>query len=239
MTSIDLSSPEVIPLGADEPARQRPYARDAAAGGTPITPERLAELFGPVPMSRLVLNGDFSVRDEQFVRQLAEGEPKRLCELIEGVVLEKAMGTRESWIAVQLITVLNLFVRQHNLGEVLGADGMLRLQQNIYIPDVSFLSRDRLPEGRLPWEPGIAQLVPDLAVEVLSPSNTARELEMKRTAYFAAGVRQVWTIDPQTETLTVWDTPTTSTTFSKGQAFEALPVLPGLTVNVADLFPKA
>lgn len=239
MASLDLATPDVIPPGTGAFSIPGLPAHRDGLGETPITPERLAELFGPIPMSRLALNGDFSVRDEEFVRQLAEGEPKRLCELIEGVVLEKAMGTRESWIAVQLITVLNLFVRQHNLGEVLGADGMLRLQHNIYIPDVSFLSKGRLPEGRLPWEPGIARLVPDLAVEVLSPSNTARELETKRAAYFPAGVRLVWTIDPQTETLTVWDSPTTSTTFAKGQAFEALPVLPGLTLNVAELFPKA
>lgn len=204
-----------------------------------VTPVRLAELFGPVPMSRLALNGDFTGSDEEFVLRLAEGEPKRLCELIEGIVLEKAMGTRESWIAVQLITLLNLFVKQHNMGEVLGADGMLRLQKNVFIPDVSYLSKERLPGGKLPWDPGIAKLVPDLAVEVISPSNTTRELETKRNAYFAAGVRQMWTIDPNTETVTVWTSATESATYAKGQSFEAVPVLPGFQLQVADVFPKA
>lgn len=148
------------------------------------------------------------------------------------------MGTRESWIAVQLITLLNLFVRQSDLGEILGADGMLRLQKNVFIPDISFLSKERLPGGKIPWEPGIATLVPDLAVEVLSPSNTPRELETKRNAYFAAGVRQMWTIDPVTETVTVWTTVNESTTYAKGQTFEAVPVLPGFVLDVATIFPQ-
>jgi hypothetical protein len=132
-----------------------------------ITAVRLAELFGAVPMSRLALNGDFTGKDAEFVLRLADGEPKRLCELIEGIVLEKAMGTRESWIAVKLIGILYPLVSSNGLGELLGADGMLRLQQNVFIPDVSYLSKERLPGGRLPWSPGIATLVPDLAVEVI------------------------------------------------------------------------
>ena len=66
----------------------------------------------------------------------------------------------------------------------------------VRIPDIAFVSWARIPGGRMPKEP-IPDLVPDLAVEVLSPSNTPREMALKRRHYFEAGVRLVWIVDPE------------------------------------------
>ena len=75
---------------------------------------------------------------------------------------------------------------------VVGEAGMMRISQGLVrIPDVSFVSWDRLPEGKVPSEP-IPALAPDLAVEVLSQGNTAKEMNRKRREYFEAGVRLVW-----------------------------------------------
>ena len=87
------------------------------------------------------------------------------------------MGIYESYLAARLIQLLAEFVREHQLGIVLGADGMRRLTPGVVrIPDVSFISWNQLPVRRVPQVP-IADLGPDLAVEVISPSNTAREME--------------------------------------------------------------
>src|SRR5262249_49684079 len=85
----------------------------------------------------------------------------RLCAVIDGVLVEKAMGFRESLLAGLLIQVLRDFVGPRNLGLVSGEAGMLRLLVGqVRIPDVAFLSWDRIPGRRVPTEP-VPHLVPD------------------------------------------------------------------------------
>ena len=99
-----------------------------------------------------------------------------LCELVDGVLVEKAMGYTESILAAFLIEMLNAFVRPRNLGFVSAPDGTMRLFPGLVrIPDVAFASWDRLPGGRRPTAP-IPPIAPDLAVEVLSQSNTPCEM---------------------------------------------------------------
>ncbi len=116
----------------------------------------------------------------------------RLCELVDGVLVEKGMGFLESVLASALIEVLQGFVKPRNLGLVAGEAGMMRLAPGlIRIPDVAFISWERLPGQRMPRE-AIPDLAPDLVVEVLSTSNTEAEMARKRREYFAAGARLVW-----------------------------------------------
>ena len=80
---------------------------------------------------------------------------------------------------------------------------MLRmLGGNVRVPDVAFISWDQLPGRRIPDEP-IFNVSPVLAVEVLSPGNTRREMRLKREEYFASGTRLVWEIDPPGRTIRV------------------------------------
>ena len=96
------------------------------------------------------------------------------------------------------------FVEQHRLGIIAGAAGTLRLAPGLVrIPDVSFASWEQLPGGRKPREP-VADLAPDLTVEVISPGNTAREMERKRQEYLAAGVRLVWYVLPEPQEVHVY-----------------------------------
>ena len=106
----------------------------------------------------------------------------RLCELIDGVLVEKAMGFEESWIAANLVFLLSQFLQQNPLGIVTGADGLIQLLPNqVRIPDVAYFSWERLPDRRLPRQ-AVPNVVPDLAVEVLSTSNTPTEMRRKRRA---------------------------------------------------------
>ena len=126
-----------------------------------------------------------------------EARESRLCELMDGVLVEKTVGIYESYLAVRLIYLLTGFVERRRLGIVVGVDGMMRLAPGLVrIPDTSFISWNRLPGRRVPRVP-IADLAPDLAVEVISPSNTTREMERKLQEYLAAGVRLVWYVLPE------------------------------------------
>lgn len=162
----------------------------------------------------------------------------RLYELVDEVLVEKAMGLRESLLAIALAAILRNFVRPRNLGLITGADGMMRLFPGLVrIPDVAFLSWDRFPNRRVPTEP-IPDVAPDLAVEVLSAGNTAREMARKRQEYFAAGVQVVWQVDPNTRTVEVFTAPDQSTVLHEAQTLEGGAVLPGFTLPLQELFSE-
>ena len=160
----------------------------------------------------------------------------RLYELMHGVLVEKAVGLRESLLAIALASLLRGFVRPRNLGLVTGADGMMRLFPGLVrIPDVAFLSWNRFPNRRVPTEP-LPDVAPDLAVEVLSAGNTVREMARKRQEYFAAGVQVVWEVNPNTRTVEVFTAPDQSTVLHEAQTLDGGRVLPGFTLPLQELF---
>ena len=162
----------------------------------------------------------------------------RLYELIDGVLVEKAVGLRESYLASVLITILWSFVRPRNLGIVTGEAGTMRLAFGLVrIPDVAFISWQRLSGRRIPTEP-IPALAPDLAVEILSSSNTPGEMARKRQEYFAAGVQVVWQVDPNARTVEVYTTPEQSTVLRETQILAGGTALPGFVLPLHELFAE-
>jgi Uma2 family endonuclease len=160
----------------------------------------------------------------------------RLCELVDGTLVEKTMGYDESMLAVELASLLLAFVKRHRLGEVTGADGTFRLMPGLVrIPDIAFTSRARLPKKSEPRQP-IPDLAPDLAVEVLSRSNTKKEMARKLREYFAVGVRLVWFIDPRDRSALVYTLPTRKTKLVESQSLDGGDVLPGFTLSLRELF---
>lgn len=116
-----------------------PTARDWTAAD-------LVERFGPIPLCRVRGRPAPGAATEQDVIELVDHENK-LCELVDGVLLEKAVGTYESYLAMRLGRLLGNFVEEQRLGIVLGADGMIRLAPGLVrIPDVSFIAIERLPD---------------------------------------------------------------------------------------------
>ena len=113
---------------------------------------------------------------------------------------------------------------------------MLQLRPRLVrIPDVSFISWDQLPDGEFPSEP-VPQLYPDLAVEVLSRSNTPGEMELKVREYFEAGSRLVWIIDPATQTADVYTAPDECRRLKPTQSLDGSDVLPGFKLALKELF---
>ncbi len=170
---------------------------------------------------------------------LARNARGPLCELVDGTLVEKPMGFRESVIASALIRILGQFVVGGNLGLVTAPDGSVRLYQGIVrLPDVAYVSWGRLPEGRVPQE-AIPDLAPDLVIEVLSSGNSPGEMARKRREYFAAGVRLAWEIDPRKRTASVYLGPDEPVAvLSEADRLEGGDVLPGFVLPLAELFAE-
>jgi Uma2 family endonuclease len=162
----------------------------------------------------------------------------RLCELVDGVLVEKGMGFLESYLAGALIEILRGFVKPRHLGLVTAPDGMVRLAPGLVrIPDVAFVSWARLPGRRVPREP-IPDLAPDLAVEVLSESNTPDEMARKRREYFAAGVRLVWQVAPLARAVEVYTAPEQVMLLREEDTLEGGEVLPGFALPLREFFAE-
>jgi len=160
------------------------------------------------------------------------------CELVDETLVEKPMGMRESMLAIYLGELLGPFVRGRNLGLITGADGTYEVLLGLVrLPDVAFVSWDRLPGRRVPDEP-IPNVVPDLAVEVLSPSNTAKEMARKRGEYFRAGVRLVWEINPRARTARVYTSETAFTDLTSADTLDGVSVLPGFSLPLSQVFAE-
>jgi Uma2 family endonuclease len=121
---------------------------------------------------------------------------------------------------------------------VAGEAGMMKLAPGlVQIPDVSFIAFASLPGGRRPRKP-IPEMVPDLAVEILSPSNTPQEMRLKLAAYFDHGVRLVWLVDPRKRTVDVYTSRRHRTTFKETQTLTGGAVLPGFKLKLKELFAE-
>jgi Uma2 family endonuclease len=196
------------------------------------------ERLGNVPPERVRLDPSPGTATEKDVIAAWSGLDRRLCELVHGTLVEKAMGTKEALIASLINYALWKYLERNDYGMVLGADSMVRLRIGLVrIPDVAFFSWKRLPEGEFPEE-AIASCIPELAVEVLSPSNTPREMTMKVAEYFSAGVKLVWLIDPKTQTTEEYTSPTDCRHVGKTQALDGRDVLPGFTLPLKQLFAR-
>jgi Uma2 family endonuclease len=162
----------------------------------------------------------------------------RLCELVDRTLVEKPMGTLESCLASQIIRLLGNFVEDHDLGIVTAPDGTLRLMPGLVrIPDVAFISWNQLPDRKYPKEP-IASLIPELAVEVLSDSNTRGEMERKLKEYFLSGAQIVWLVDPESRTVDVHTAPDRFVCLREGNDLDGGNVLPGFRLPLDLLFAR-
>ncbi len=195
----------------------------------------LVERFGPVPLSRVRHDPAPGTACERDVVEIHDRED-RLYELVDGILLEKTVGTYESYLAGLLVRLLWNFVREQDLGIILPPDGMMRLAPGLVrIPDVSFISRARLPGRKIPRDP-IADLAPDLAVEVISKSNTREEMDRKLADYFAAAVRQVWYVYPDRREIRLYLARDKHTILTERQTLDGGDLLPGFQLDLRQFF---
>ncbi len=190
---------------------------------------------GNVPAERIRLHPTPGTAKVSDVTRIQDKEGK-ICELVDGILLEKTMGMRESILAVFLARMLDNFVRPANLGLVLGPDATMQIHLKLVrIPDVSFIRWERFPDQRIPDE-AVPLVVPNLAAEVLSKSNTKREMDIKREEYFAAGVELVWEVDPRKRIVVVFSPTDEPKTLGEDDVLTGGSVLPGFHLKLTTLF---
>jgi Uma2 family endonuclease len=194
--------------------------------------------LGGVPLERIHTYPAPGTASEDDVLE-AEARGERICELVDGILVEKPMGSYESLLAGKIIQALWNYLENRDLGIVLGEAGMLRIMPGqVRVPDASFISWDRMPGRQLPERP-IYPLAPDLAVEVLSASNTEAEMRRKLHEYFASGTQLVWYIAPQTRTARVYAAENQWEDVGPGGSLSGGSVLPGFELPLDTLFAWA
>jgi Uma2 family endonuclease len=158
-------------------------------------------------------------------------------ELQAGVLLSEPLpGFLHGRVVARVGQLLGNHVVQQRLGEILAGDSgfvLARGPDTVRGPDVAFVSKERVAALA---EPARAfEGAPDLAVEVLSPSNTPREIHGKVADYLAAGTRLVWVVDPERETLTVYRTLLAPEVLAGDDEVDGGDVVPGFRAKVAAL----
>lgn len=164
--------------------------------------------------------------------------PDTLYEVIDGRIVEKPMGVFEQQTASNLSGYLVTFVREHGLGWaqaemmfLIDPARKLRLR-----PDASFVSRERWPMGKRVPRTWAWDVIPDLVVEVISPTDAAVDLVRKTLDYQRAGVRLVWHVYPVQEVVHVFESPAVARVLYRADALDGGEVVPGFRLPLADLF---
>jgi Uma2 family endonuclease len=195
----------------------------------------LRKRLGNIPLDRIRFHPAPGTATEKDVVEVEERENVS-CELIDGTLVEKALGFDESQLAWRLGHLVGSYLDQNDLGTCVGADGMMRIAPGkVRYPDLAFLVWEKFPGGVVPEDP-LPDIVPDLAVEVLSKGNTKPEMVRKIREYFEAGVRVVWIIDRKKRSARVYSAPGQSILVRDDQALDGGDVLPGLIVPLGELF---
>ena len=165
---------------------------------------------------------------EEFLENDVEGY-----EYVKGELVPMPPATMiHGEISVNIILPLGLHVRENQLGRLYTAETTFDLGDRLVKPDVAFVSTDRLPEDREKGSP----IPPDLAVEVVSPTDKHYDVTEKALAYLKAGTRLVWVIEPVAKTVTVYRSETDFTLLSYEDTLTGEEVVKGFTCPVAQLF---
>jgi Uma2 family endonuclease len=168
-------------------------------------------------------------------------EPDGHYEVINGQIVEKPpMGAYEVWMASHLFGFLVKSEAVQNLGLVVSE--MLFLLDPVEDinrrPDLAFVSWDRWPQHRPVPKVSAWEVIPDLAIEVISPSNLASAVIVKVGEYFKYGVRRVWVIYPIEEQVYIYETPKRVQILTRSDRMDEAMILPGFELALGQLFRR-
>jgi Uma2 family endonuclease len=159
-------------------------------------------------------------------------------ELIDGKLVERNMGAESSGIAANVIRIAGQHVHANKQGKFFATDCGYQIfpddPKRVRFPDGSFVASGRLPGDRAPK--GHVRIWPDLAFEIVSPHDTAEEIEARRLDFMRAGTRLFWVIYPESRTVYVYRHDGRVTVLTQTDELSGEDVLPGFTCRVADLF---
>lgn len=146
------------------------------------------------------------------------------------------VGLEHGRIVIRFGRLLDEYAAKSRLGTVCTEVGfhLLEKPDTTVAPDIAFIEQSRVPQGSAAEK--FVEFAPDLAVEVLSPWDTATEMTRKIEVYLKAGVRLVWIVDPGTQRVTVYRSLQDVKVLTPDQELDGADVLPGFRITVADIF---
>src|SRR5579859_3632829 len=172
-----------------------------------------------------------SVEEFEKIAALPENADRRL-EYIGGEVVEVVSNSLSSRIAANILGEIFSYNKQHDLGYITTSDGGYRVSGEDYMPDVGFISKAKHPKGpRETWIP----YAPDLAVEVVSPTDRRQKIAVKVGNYVAAGTL-LWYFYPEEQEVNVHEPGQAVKTFTINDVLDGGKVLPGFKVALKDIF---
>ena len=162
-------------------------------------------------------------------------------ELVRGrLVREPPAGMNHGRLACRVAVLISGFVERHALGEVYGSETGFVLFDDpptVRAPDAAFVSTARLSSAE--DSIGFGRMAPDLAVEIVSPSNRATEIIDKAADYIDAGTRLVWVVEPSRRCIAVYRSRNEIRLLQEGDVLDGYDVLPGFSIPVAEIFARS
>jgi len=160
-------------------------------------------------------------------------------ELVRGELqMMSPTGNEHAIVTAELTIRLGAFVKEHALGAIFAAEAGFQLEHDpdtVLAPEIAFVERQRIAATGV--SPKFWQGAPDLAVEVKSPGDRAGKVAAKTQAWLAHGVRQVWLVDPQKRTVTIYRRDGGVIALSESDTLEGGDVVPGFACPVRKIFP--
>ena len=165
---------------------------------------------------------------EEFLESDLEG-----CEYVNGELIPKMpTSLNHGKINTSLILSLGSHVRENQLGDIYSSDTGFRIGERMLIPDIAFVSTARIPDDMDEASP----IPPDLAVEVVSPTDVLSRLVEKAFAYLEAGTHLVWVVEPKSKTVMVYRSETDIKLLTRNDTLTGEDVVEGFSCSVAELF---
>jgi len=154
-------------------------------------------------------------------------------EYVEGELVPMSSPTMaHGEISSKIVILLGNHVLQNQLGRVYTAETTFQIGKSGRKPDVAFVSQERLPENRYQASP----IPPDLAVEVVSPSDKVYDIQEKALEYLAAGTQMVWVVEPIAKTVIVYRSPSDIKILTINDTLTGEDVIEGFQCSVAEIF---
>ena len=191
----------------------------------------VAQLSKPLTSTHIT---DEKLTDEYLLR--LPNPPGGKWEKVDGRLHEVATTGKHDIIVIWLGRVMGPYA--DDLGMLTASSAGFRMAGgNLRVPDFGFTRFDRFPNSEVP--DGFIEFAPDLAVEVISPSEEPADMARKVGEYFASGARQAWHMFPETQTIIVFRSPSEAVTYQPEDELDLSDILPGFRSRVCELFGKA
>lgn len=175
---------------------------------------------------------DGQITDEDLMRLPRDG---RKWELVDGRLQEVPASFKHDQVVIWLGRLIGPYA--DDIGGLTASQAGFRMSnRNVRCPDFGFTRYDRSPNGEVP--DGFVEFAPDLAVEIISPSEEPADMARKVKEYFASGAQQVWHMFPETQTIRVFRSPSDARLYQPDEEIDLDDLLPGFRSRVAELFGK-